>query len=159
MKMKDVCEVVKQAGMNQVSSVLASGNILFQTDENKAELRKRLELALTKWYQEEVSLLVFDEMELKSLLAAVPFASNDAVHLYVFLCEAGFETTLEALFQTQSKGPLEEAMISQGFFFWQVAKQETLHTEFSKVLGKKAYKTKFTSRNLNTIHKIVSKMQ
>ena len=43
MKMADVCEVFEKAGMQDVSSVLATGNILFSSDKSAAELKKILE--------------------------------------------------------------------------------------------------------------------
>lgn len=35
MKMAEVCEVFKKAGMVEVSSVLASGNIIFASDKER----------------------------------------------------------------------------------------------------------------------------
>lgn len=159
MKMQDVCSVFQQAGMKQVSSVLASGNILFQADETPERLRPDLELALTKWYEAEVSLFILNKTQLENLLEAVPFESSEEMHIYVFVCEAGFETTLEQNFLEQENTFLEEGKIKNNFFFWKVAKGETLKTPFSKILSKKAYQSKFTSRNLNTIQKIVAKMK
>jgi uncharacterized protein (DUF1697 family) len=42
MKMTDVCKVFADAGMKNVSSVLASGNILFQSNKNADDLKNIL---------------------------------------------------------------------------------------------------------------------
>ena len=46
MKMADVVEVFKKQGLINVSSILATGNILFESEENPLELRKILEKSL-----------------------------------------------------------------------------------------------------------------
>ena len=48
MKMAEVIEVFKNTGVKNVSSVLATGNILFESEENPLELRVKLEKALSK---------------------------------------------------------------------------------------------------------------
>jgi uncharacterized protein (DUF1697 family) len=40
MKMAEVVELFKKQGLIKVSSVLATGNILFESEENPLELRK-----------------------------------------------------------------------------------------------------------------------
>jgi hypothetical protein len=53
----------------------------------------------------------------------------------------------------------ETAQISNGLFYWQCRKGTTLDSGFSKILGRKNMKDKFTSRNLGTIAKIAAKMK
>ena len=43
MKMVEVCDVFKKAEMKDVSSVLATGNILFESDEAPENLKQKLE--------------------------------------------------------------------------------------------------------------------
>ncbi|SDZ73099.1 Protein of unknown function [Porphyromonadaceae bacterium KH3R12] len=47
MKMAEVCSVFEKTGMENVSSVLASGNILFSSDKKKDELKALLEKAMS----------------------------------------------------------------------------------------------------------------
>jgi uncharacterized protein (DUF1697 family) len=42
MKMAEVCQVFKDAGMKDVASILASGNIVFSSDKKAGELKKFL---------------------------------------------------------------------------------------------------------------------
>ena len=46
MKMADVCDVFCEAGMTDVTPVLASGNIIFHSDCAQADLRIVLESAI-----------------------------------------------------------------------------------------------------------------
>jgi uncharacterized protein (DUF1697 family) len=52
MKMAEVVELFKKQGLIKVSSVLATGNILFESEENPLELRK-LEKALSEHFDYE----------------------------------------------------------------------------------------------------------
>ncbi len=46
MKMAEVCQVIENAGMEDVVSVLASGNIIFSFDAKAKELENTLEQAM-----------------------------------------------------------------------------------------------------------------
>lgn len=61
-------------------------------------------------------------------------------------------------FINSKKAKGENAQIVNHILFWQIAKGNTLETEFGKILGNKNLKNCFTSRNLNTIEKIMKKM-
>ena len=51
MKMAEVCDVFRTAGMTDVTSVLASGNIIFRSDCPQADLRDVLESAMKSYYK------------------------------------------------------------------------------------------------------------
>lgn len=157
MKMAEVCEVFRAAGMEQVSSVLATGNILFCSDTPAAELRDKLEKAMSEHYSESVSLFVKNSGEVKTIMENVPFASDPNLHLYVFISEPDFEKVLAEEFAKITPAPQEAAAVKNGVFYWQVPKGSTLDAGFSKILGRKDLKEKFTSRNLNTLQKIADK--
>lgn len=159
MKMQEVCSVFEQAGMKVVSSVLASGNIIFRSDRAAAQLRGVLEHAMTEHYGAEVHLFIKSADQIEGILCAVPFTPDPELHIYVFICETGFETVLMEQFQKVTPLPNEEAAIKSGLFFWQVNKGATLDAGFSKILGRKSMKDRFTSRNIGTIMKIRDKMK
>ena len=161
MKMAEVCQVFFAAGMEQVSSVLASGNIIFQSRRDKPELRAILEAALNEHFQMESKLFIKDADEIKALLAAVPYALDPGWHIYAFICDPGFEKTLIHEFDSLVQGSQsdESAMVNDGYFFWRVRKGSTVDTPFSKILGSRKYKEQFTSRNIGTVEKVWRKME
>lgn len=75
-KMADVCEVFRGAGMNNVVSILASGNVIFSSEKACDTLRPELERALSEHYQSDISLFVKSEEEVDAILSAVPFDEN-----------------------------------------------------------------------------------
>jgi len=158
MKMAEVCEVFRAAGMERVSSVLATGNILFQSALPAAELRGGLERAMSARYSCGVSMFVKSAEEIKAILEGSPFERNTDLHVYAFISERGFEKTLAEEFAQITPAAREAAAVQDGTFYWQVPKGLTLDAGFSKILGRKELKEEFTSRNLNTIQKIQDKM-
>ncbi|MGC4128367.1 MAG: DUF1697 domain-containing protein [Bergeyella sp.] len=159
MKMADVCAVFEKLGMEKVSSVLASGNILFQSDKPAEELKKMLESAMSERFGYEAYLFIRNEEEIRNMLEKSPFEKKENFHLYVFVANPETENILREEFEKVSKQEGEKAEISGGIFYWQVQKGNTLDSEFGKILGRKSLKAHFTSRNINTFEKIINKLK
>jgi len=157
MKMADVCKVFSEAGVQNVSSVLASGNILFQSDKDSIELKKILEKAMYEHFNYDAFLFIKNEKEINEILANAPFPPIENFHSYIFLGSEKVEETLLEEFDKSSKAKGEKGKIINQIFYWQVPKGQTLLSDFGKVLGKKSLKDKMTSRNANTFEKIINK--
>lgn len=158
MKMAEVCAVFEQAGMDKVSAVLASGNILFSSGKNKAELKPLLEKALSKHFSYEAFLFVKDKNEVEIIFSNNPFTTNADFHIYGFAGIEGIEKILMEEFDKSGKAEGEAAKTVAGNFYWKVPKGSTLESDFGKILGRKNLKNAFTSRNLNTFEKVFKKM-
>ncbi|WP_106917488.1 DUF1697 domain-containing protein [Chryseobacterium aurantiacum] len=157
MKMADVCQVFKDAGMKEVSSILASGNIVFSSDKNVDDLKKILEKAMSEYFSYEAFLFVKSQQETEAFWNSIPFEKNENLHIYAFVGIPGVENTLMEEFQKASHAEDEKAEIVNDIFYWQVSKGNTLDSTFGKVLGKKSLKDQLTSRNTNTFEKILKK--
>lgn len=158
MKMAEVCGVFREAGMEEVSSVLASGNIVFSSDKNATELKVILEKAMSEHFSYEAFLFVKSQEETESFWNGNPFVKNEDLHIYAFVGVPGVEHVLMEEFEKASKTENERAEIVNNIFYWQVPKGNTLDSTFGKVLGKKSLKDRFTSRNINTFEKILKKI-
>ncbi|SIQ31647.1 Uncharacterized conserved protein, DUF1697 family [Chryseobacterium sp. RU37D] len=159
MKMAEVCQVFKDAGINDVVSVLASGNIVFSSDKKADELKKILEKAMSNYFSYEAFLFVKSDKETENFWKGNPFEKNESLHSYAFVGNDGIENFLMEEFKNASKTENEDAKIVNNIFYWQVPKGNTLDSTFGKILGKKSLKDKFTSRNINTFEKILKKMR
>ena len=157
MKMADVCDVFSKAGVENVNSILASGNILFQSNKNVSELKTLLENEMSKAFNYEAFLFIKSETVLKGILENCPFEKNKDLHSYVFIAEEKESQEILQEYQVCNHQENEKGNLVDSTFYWQILKQETLNSEFGKILGKKKFKDKFTSRNINTIEKIVKK--
>ncbi|MGR3857507.1 DUF1697 domain-containing protein [Chryseobacterium indologenes] len=158
MKMAEVCQVFKDTGMKDVSSILASGNIVFSSDKNVEELKAILEKAMSDHFSYEAFLFVKTQEEIEVFWNSIPFEKNESLHIYSFVGIPGVEKVLMEEFQKAAQAENEKAEIINGIFYWQIPKGNTLDSTFGKVLGKKSLKDQFTSRNVNTFEKILKKM-
>lgn len=157
MKMADVCKVFSDAGMQNVSSVLASGNILFQSGKDALELKKNLEKAMSDHFSYDAFLFIKNEKEINEIFKNDPFPAIENFHNYIFLGSEKVEETLFEEFKKATKEEGEQGKIVNDIFYWQVPKGQTLDSTFGKILGRKSLKDKLTSRNVNTFGKIIKK--
>ena len=157
MKMTDAIAVFEQAGMKNVTSVLATGNLIFSSESEAADLKVLLEKSLSEYFDYEAFIFLRDEDQIKKTISKNPFEKSSENHIYVFVTTPGTEKILMQEFEKGNKTENEKAEIADGNFYWQVAKGNTLDSDFGKILGKKALKDKLTSRNLNTFEKIINK--
>lgn len=159
MKMTEVVLVFENAGMKSVTSVLASGNVIFTSDKESNQLRLEIEKAMSEYFSYDAFLFVKSQNEIENLILNNPFEVNNEFHTYIFIHESGFENTLMEEFSKSVKLLNEKAEIKNNYFYWKVKKGTSLEGDFSKILGKKQFKDKFTTRNINTLQKIQKKMQ
>ncbi|MDF2519128.1 MAG: hypothetical protein K0R59_4424 [Sphingobacterium sp.] len=158
MKMADVCRVFREAGMEDVSSVLASGNIVFSSERSVDELKVILEEAMSNYFSYEAFLFIKSQAETALFWSSIPFERHPDFHIYTFVGLQGIEEVLMDEFNRSIKADNEKADVVNGLFYWYVPKGNTLDSTFGKILGKKSLKDKFTSRNVNTFEKILKLM-
>lgn len=158
MKMVDVCLVFKDAGMENISSILASGNIIFSSDKKAEVLKGILEKAMSDCFSYEAFLFIKSQEETESFWTHNPFKKDENLHVYTFVGNTEIENMLMKEFENATKTDNEKGEIVNNVFYWQVPKGNTLDSTFGKILGKKSLKDQFTSRNINTFEKILKKM-
>lgn len=158
MKMAEVCSVFAEAGTKDVSAVLASGNILFSSEEEVEELKNTLEEAMSAHFSYEAFLFIKSKKEIEAIFRENPFETNPGYHIYSFVGVDGIEKILMSEFEKSRKAPGEAAQIIGCNFYWTVPKGNTLDSEFGNILGRKNLKNSFTSRNINTFEKVLKKI-
>ncbi|CAD7814737.1 hypothetical protein CHRY9390_02855 [Chryseobacterium aquaeductus] len=158
MKMAEVCEVFKDAGMEDVVSVLASGNIIFSANRKAEDLKFILEKAMSEHFNYDAFLFIKSEEEIENFWKSNPFNKNENLHVYTFIGNNNVENVLMKEFEAASKTDNEDAKIVNENFYWQIPKGNTLDFTFGKILGRKNMKDQFTSRNINTFEKILKKI-
>jgi len=157
MKMKEVCALFEKSGLKNVSAVLATGNIIFSSSKNSDELKVILEQVLSDYFLYEAFVFVKNQEELEKIVLNSPFASDPDFHIYGFIGVDNIGNTLLEEFKKSRVVAGEQAEIVSNNFYWKVPKGNTLGSEFGKILGSKKLKNSFTSRNLNTLERILKK--
>jgi uncharacterized protein (DUF1697 family) len=158
MKMAEVCTVFEKAGMKDVLSILASGNIIFSSDKKTEDLKIILEKAMSDHFNYEAFLFIKSQEEIESFWNSHPFNKNENLHIYAFVGHNEVEKVLMKEFENAAKTDNEEGKIVNNIFYWQIPKGNTLDSIFGKILGRKNLKDQFTSRNINTFEKILKKI-
>lgn len=158
MKMAEVCKVFSESDCADVTSILATGNIIFNSDLDNEVLKEKLEKALYSYFNYDAFLFIKTSKEVKNIFDKNPFEKDVNFHIYSFITIPDFETELLKNFNETERTEGEQAEILNKNFYWKVKKGFTLDSKFGKILGKKAFKDSLTSRNINTIEKIIAKL-
>jgi len=147
-----------ELGFGAVRTVLASGNVLFDTDEgDAAALRTRIEQALRKRFGYDAWIVLLTQKTVADIAAAYPFERIDEErHPYIV-----FGSDKAMLDEIMEKAGTVDAATEQlergkGVLYWQCPRGESLDTPVAKLLGKTRYKSSTTTRNLRTVEKLLT---
>jgi len=146
-----------ELGFGAVRTVLASGNVLFDTDEADAPaLRKRIEQALRKRFGYDAWIVLLTQNQVAAMAKAYPFERmDDERHPYIV-----FGTDAAMLDEVMEKSGTVDADVEQlkrgkGVLYWQCPRGESLDTPVAKLLAKTRYRSSTTTRNLRTVEKLI----
>ncbi|UOO38114.1 DUF1697 domain-containing protein [Oscillospiraceae bacterium CM] len=162
MIMSDLKKAFTDLGFYDAQTILATGNVVLSADAHQAASLKALsEKTLGTFFMNAGTVFVRSEKALQAVLnASTSIAVPEHCHIYWLFCDDS-ETVSEliGLFSTLPHEPGEAFVPAEDGAFWVVPIGKTLDSAFgSKALGHKKYKDKLTSRNMNTIIKILSAM-
>ena len=154
-KMADLKTVFEALGYQDVATYQQTGNVVFSTDQALETIKPDLEKTLSATFHYEAFVLLYAFGDLADLLAQYPFERDEMHHAYlVFL---GNEAVLEEL--KTLAATLDEAdnhiAFGKKVLYWKVPVGQSTDTLFAKILGKAKYKGSTTTRNMNTLEKMV----
>lgn len=153
MKMADLADVVRGLGYDDVRTVLASGNVLFATTDAASVAKERLETALRARFGYEAWVHVLEQDRLRELAAAYPFERTADRHAYlVFVLDPAL---LDQLAAVEVDPAIEQTRAGDGVLYWSTPKGSTLDSAFGKAQGSGRHKPALTTRNLNTVEKLI----
>jgi uncharacterized protein (DUF1697 family) len=151
-------ELFRSLGLTDVRTVLASGNVLFESDEADASrLRSRIESALRERFGYDAWIVLVTREKLAAIVAAFPFdAERDGWHPYVLFASDPAHLS-ELLDAAPALDPTEEIIApGDGVLYWQlnIAVGST-NTKLAKFAAKPRFKPTTTTRNLRTLKKLL----
>lgn len=161
-KMADLKAAIEDMGYKKVTTVQAAGNVIVETKDEvmtAAEHKHLLEAGLSKRFGYDAKLIMKTADQVMDLLKeAFHHTVPEDCHHYVLLCDdLDLADELSLLFESVPKAPQEQLLVETHGMYWITPKGNTLSSNFgSKVLGNKKYKALLTSRNMNTLQKIVA---
>ncbi|MDR6521970.1 DUF1697 domain-containing protein [Variovorax atrisoli] len=145
-----------ELGFAAVRTVLASGNVLFDTDESGAALRSRIEQALRKRFGYDAWIVLLTQKTVAEIAAAYPFERiDDERHPYIVF--GSDKAMLDEIMEKAGTvdADTERLERGKGVLYWQCPRGESLDTPVAKLLAKTRYKSSTTTRNLRTVEKLL----
>ncbi|MCK0090835.1 DUF1697 domain-containing protein [Rhodococcus sp. F64268] len=155
-KMADLGALFTDLGFDNVRTVLASGNVLFDADGTAPDLKARIERALSDTFAYDAYVFVHPQSYLAAVVDAYPFDENvDGRHAYaVFVADDSVLDELAGIGATLDPA-VEQIAVGDGVVYWEVVKGETIGSAFGKKVGASRFKTVTTNRNLRTVRKLL----
>lgn len=151
-KMPDLKNAFHSMGFQNAVTFLQTGNVVFESDKNIAEIKVILEKGLSETFHYQAFVLLYDFDVLDEIVAKYPFQKDESNHAYVIFIER--KTVFEEL-STIAESVDEEIAKGNTVLYWKVPKGESLNTPFSKITAKAKYKSTTTVRNINTLEKML----
>lgn len=144
-------QVLTGLGLTDVTTYLASGNVTFGSDAAPATLTADVERALSDAFHYDAHVLVFRRSTLAAVVTGYPFAHDPGHHRYAVFCDSPATAA-----DLAGAGGAEEVSADGPVVYWRCPRGSTLATPFAKVLARRAYPAVTTTRNLNTVEKMVA---
>lgn len=157
-KSADLAALFEEFGFEGVRTVLASGNVVFETSEREshAALKRRIEQGLRDSFGYDAWIILLTRAELEGAIEGFPFDADDARRQpwVIFVSEPA---VLDELMQAADDvdPDVDPLAAGDGVMYWNPVKGTSVQTPFSKILGKARYKPVTTNRNLRTLRKIL----
>jgi uncharacterized protein (DUF1697 family) len=156
-RMAALADTVGALGHTAVKTVLASGNVLFDSDQtDPAAVKSGLEAALAETFGYRAWVVLLTRDDLAAAVDGYPFEDRDGWHSYILF---GSEPALldELLDSAPALDPADERIQpGQRLVYWQVRREVGITSPFSVLTGKIRYKSSTTNRNLRTLRKILA---
>jgi len=153
-RMAELRSALEEAGLQNVETILQSGNVRFDSPDDAGRLKDRLEKTLRERFGYDAKVQVVERDQLNRIVEAYPFGKADASrHDYVIFLERGLEGDLAG--EEDELGAQELVAAGDCVVYWRVDKGSTLKTNFAKLFTKAKYRDFNTNRNLNTLRKLL----
>ncbi|SMH49974.1 Uncharacterized conserved protein, DUF1697 family [Rathayibacter oskolensis] len=153
----ELAETVTALGVDRVRTVLASGNVAFDSDRAASDLKPALEAALGERFGYDAWIVLVTQEALAAAAAAYPFPRiDDEAHPYIVFGsdDAALDAALGAIGETD---PAVELLArGDGVVYWRCPRGSSTDTPAAKVLARAAYRATTTTRNLRTVEKLVT---
>ncbi|TAJ47916.1 MAG: DUF1697 domain-containing protein [Herbiconiux sp.] len=162
-KSTELAALFRDLGFTGVKTVLASGNVLFETDEGgtptgHSALKTHIEKALGERFGYDAWIVLVEHDDLAGIVDGYPYPEVDDRQPYVvfFSDPSVREEVLAAAAALAPDAALpERAEAGPTVVYWEVPKGSSTDTALSKFLAKSSFKATTTTRNLRTLRKLL----
>jgi uncharacterized protein (DUF1697 family) len=154
-KMADLKGCVENLGFVGVSTYIASGNVLFESeDDDPTDLATTIEDAIEQRFELPVKVVVLDEKAYARIVEAIPkpWIGDGTVRANVAFLRRGTDAK-QVVRDLRPDASIEEVKAVDGAILWATRRESLNRSVMRKLIGGAAYK-ELTVRNLNTTLKL-----
>jgi uncharacterized protein (DUF1697 family) len=154
-KMPDLKTCVEGLGFDDVSTYIASGNVLFESAERgPAKLETKIERAIEKRFRLSVKVVVLERAAYARIVKAIPKAwvGDTGIRANVAFVRRGTDAK-QIVRELQPDPAIEQVKAVDGAILWATKRTALNRSVMRKLIGGAAYK-ELTVRNLNTTLKL-----
>jgi uncharacterized protein (DUF1697 family) len=154
-KMADLKNCFENLGFDEVSTYIASGNVLFESDEGAtADLATTIEGAIEQRFELPVKVVVLDHKGYARIVKAIPkpWISDGMLRANVAFLRPGTDAK-QVVRELDPDAAIEEVKPVDGAILWATRRDSLNRSVMRKLIGGAAYKD-LTVRNLNTTLKL-----
>ncbi|AMB60356.1 pyridoxamine 5-phosphate oxidase [Microterricola viridarii] len=158
-KPADLAELFRALGADNVRTVLASGNVVFDMDgpddAAQAALKARIEQALGERFGYDAWIVLETLDRVRQVIDGFPFdAARDGWHPYVMFSSSP-SSLAELLEAAPGLDPADESVVAgDGVLYWHCRRAVGSDSPFSKLAAKARFRSSTTNRNLRTLQKL-----
>ncbi len=154
-KMADLKTCVEELGLDDVSTYIASGNVLFESGErDAAKLEARIERAIEQRFGLPVKVVVLNRAAYARIVKAIPdpWIGDASLRANVAFVRRGTDAK-QVVRELEPDAAVEEVKAIVGAILWATKRDALNRSVMRKLIGGAAYK-ELTVRNLNTTLKL-----
>jgi uncharacterized protein (DUF1697 family) len=154
-KMADLKACVEELELDDVSTYIASGNVLFESGKrNAARLETTIERAIEQRFKLPVKVVVLDRTAYARIVKAIPksWVGDASVRANVAFVRRGTDGK-QVVRELQPDPAVEEVKAIDGAILWATKRDALNRSVMRKLIGGAAYK-EMTVRNLSTTLKL-----
>ena len=150
----ELVELFAAQGFSEVSTVLATGNVIFDSELDSVAVKARVEAALSARFSYDAKTVVVSQRDCADRASQYPFPLEPERQPYVIF--GSEDAVLDELFAAACTLESTEDQISRGtgVIYWSLPRGRSTDTLVAKLVAKARYRASTTVRNLRTVEKI-----
>ena len=150
-------EAIQKAGMQNVTTYINSGNVIFESDEQPvSQLAAKIEKIIQEAFGLTVMVLVLTAPDILRLAKALPadWTNDTSMKCDVLFLHDAINTP-DIIEKMNPKPEIDRAQYEPGALFWSIDRHLATKSSLYKIVGTGLYK-QMTVRNCNTLRKLAT---
>lgn len=153
-KMAELQRMCEALGLGRVRTYIQSGNVLFESDEEREALRRRMEAQIEETFGFDVPVVLCTVDEMERIIANCPFAAGEGESLHVaLLAEAPPQEGIDRLAAVDTGSDEYRAIGSEVYLLY---RQPSHKSKLTGALLEKKLGVAATARNWQTMTRLTA---